>query len=650
MNKKFLTLIVVLLFGLVSVNAQNYSTHQVKEGESVEGIAKHYHVKSSDIYALNPDAKKALKPNTILIIPIGKANPPKTGTETSTPVSSMKIEEVKELQGFKKHKVKRKETLYSLSKKYNVTIDEIKKYNTSLYASNLRKGDKIQIPVFTVKEVEVEKHKTYKVLPKEGKWRIAYKFGISIEELEALNPDMAEVLQAGQEIKVPNIGKEKEKVVDEKYSYYKVLPKEGFYRLKLKLGIEQDALETLNPELKEGGLKAGMILKIPFSETAELVQGEMTQVDLTKTITDFNEKHIALMLPFRLNQVDFDSIPDTKESIEKDPYLDASLDFYTGILVAVDSLKQLGVSLKMDVYDTKRETAAVTRILNENDFENLDAVIGPLTTKPFDVVSKELKMQNVPIVSPIGTNIKLYDNVFQSRPSDDLLKTRIINFVKSDSLPKHIVIIADTKHTTLAEELKREFNVTKIVYSRKNKKGKDENYVLVDDIKNALKPGRNYVFLETQNEGYASNVTSILASLSKKDSEKKGYKITLTTTHFNRAFQGDEVDNSHLSKLNFHFVTPSKSYNDYYNSFVKRYKKRYNITPNMRAVKGFDLMMDTVLRLTTSENLFTSVNTAPLTAYTENKFSYKKKLFGGYYNDAVYLVKYNNLNIVEVKQ
>jgi hypothetical protein len=48
--------------------------------------------------------------------------------------------------------------------------------------------------------------------------------------------------------------------------------------------------------------------------------------------------------------------------------------------------------------------------------------------------------------------------------------------------------------------------------------------------------------------------------------------------------------------------------------------------------------------------LYASINKAPLTEYVENKFAYKKKLFGGYYNDTVYLVKYDDLNIVEVKQ
>lgn len=160
------------------------------------------------------------------------------------------------------------------------------------------------------------------------------------------------------------------------------------------------------------------------------------------------------------------------------------------------------------------------------------------------------------------------------------------------------------------------------------------------------------MFLETKNAGFVSNVTSILASLIQKEDKEKRIEqrdIVLITTNFNKAFEGDEVSNEHLSKLQFHYATTSRSY-DETNSFVKNYKRKYNITPNKRAVKGFDLTMDVALRLVSSDDLFMSVKKAPVTEYVENKFAYKKKMFGGYYNDTVYLVKYHDLTIVEVKQ
>lgn len=640
-------LVLVFVFSFTSVNAQNFSTHNVKEGETVESLAKRYFVTPSDIYKLNPDAKGGLKPNTILIIPISKAEKPKTTTTVT-----------REFQGLKPHRVKRKETLYSLAKMYKVEEADIKKYNTFLYSNPLRKGDKIQIPVYkTIKVVEeVKPTKKYTVLPKEGKWRVAYKFGITLKELEALNPDMGDVLQEGQVLIVPNLDETEEKVIDEqKYSYYKVLPKEGFYRLKLKLDLEQSELEALNPGLAETGLKSGMILKIPFSEdAAPIVGGSVAEkVNLVDSISNSKTQHIAVMLPFRLNRVDFDSVAHTKNSIKSDPYLNASLDFYSGVLVAVDSLKKLGISLKLDVYDTKNSVSEVSNIVRDHNFKNVDAVIGPLTSMCFDKVAASLNADHVPVVSPIGLNLNLRDNVFQSRPSDELLKQKIVNFVKSDTLVYNVLIVSDSKSSDVARDLKNDFPVASTVESRRGKNGKDEFFATRDDISKGLKPGKNYVFLETKNDGFASNVTSILASLIRienAETEQEAVEIILVTTNINSAFESDQINNSHLSKLRFHFATGSLEYNETQMSyFVKTYNRIYKTIPNKRAVKGFDLTMDIGLRLASSKDLYMSTIEAPLTEYVENKFAYKKQRLGGYYNDSAYLVMHDNLTIVKVQ-
>ena len=131
----------------------------------------------------------------------------------------------------------------------------------------------------------------------------------------------------------------------------------------------------------------------------------------------------------------------------------------------------------------------------------------------------------------------------------------------------------------------------------------------------------------------------------------EGTKITLTTTNRNDAFKDEEVSNYHLSNLHFTYPSISKMLNSTTsNSFVNQYKKQYHVSPGKYAIRGFDLTMDVVLRIVTSQDLYQSVSDAPMTSYIENKFSYKKKAFGGYINESVYLVQYNNLEIKEIKQ
>ncbi|WP_425077148.1 LysM peptidoglycan-binding domain-containing protein [Psychroserpens sp. S379A] len=634
--KKLLIFIVVFCCSL-SVMAQDYKTHKVQKGETIEQIAKQYLVTPFDIFALNPDANKGLKPNMVLIIPSSRVKNDPIGEET------------KELIGYKAHKVRRKETLFSISQKYSVEVEDIKKANTSLYSKNLRKGDKIKIPRFKTVVSKVSLNNTikkYTVLPKEGKWRVAYKFGITVPELEALNPNMNEVLQPGDELNVPNISNNEEKPVEEDFNYYTVLKSEGYMALNRKLGVTQDQLEALNPELKEGGLKLGMVLKVPgHIETTNVVR-DVANTNLTANLKNLSAKRLALMLPFSLNKVDVDSVQEAKKMIRANGLLSVSLDFHSGVLMALDSAKALGISTNLKVIDTRNQIAEVSKILEANDFSEYDAVIGPLMPTNLDRVASQLKSDQVPVVSPLTMPKNLYANVFQTIPADELLEQAMINYIKKDSFPRHMVIISDSKHKAISDKLKGEFPSATQIQSRKDKEGKEAYFIYQVDLENVFKTGTNIVFLETDNEGFASNVISMINGLNIDDT-----KIVLMTTKMNKAFEGKEISNYHLSNLEFHYPSPNKTIAvESRNSFVKKYMNTYNVSPNKYAVRGFDLTLDLLLRLASEEDLYQASSSDIETEYVENKFRYSKKMFGGYYNEAVYIVKYDNLTIIEAKQ
>ena len=121
-----------------------------------------------------------------------------------------------------------------------------------------------------------------------------------------------------------------------------------------------------------------------------------------------------------------------------------------------------------------------------------------------------------------------------------------------------------------------------------------------------------------------------------------------------KKFSGKENENSkfaNLASLKFHYPSTYKSVNvDEQNSFVKSYKSKYGIEPNKFAARGFDLTLDVLLRLASDDDLYKASTNAIETQYTENKFRYSKKLNGGYYNEAVYIVKYtSDLTIEEAK-
>ena len=651
---KKLVLILIFIVGLTSsVIAQELIKHKVTQGETIETIAKLYLVTPHDILVLNPDATNGLTVGTTLVIPISKIKDQNPQAET------------KELIGYKTVRVGRKETLYSLSKDYNVPIEDIKKYNTSLYSQPLRKGDKIRIPRYKtiVNQVTVDNTlKTYVVQPHEGKWRIAYKFGMTIPELEALNPNMNEVLQPGDQLVVRNIANDEENEVDETYNYYTVQKSEGFMALNRKLGVTQEQLEALNPGLKESGLKLGMILKVPADVETDLSIEDLDNTNLTRNLINFKTKNIALMLPFRLDRIDIDSVAEAKEAIKNDGFLSLSLDFESGVLIALDSAKQLGISTDLKVFDTENHISQIGNILDRNDFSNYDAVIGPVMPPNVERVASALRSDNVPVVSPFTVPVHLYDNVFQTIPSEDLLEQTIINYVKADTLQKNIVIIADEKHRAVSNRLKEAFPLAKQIFSKKNEDGKDLYYVVWDEIMDQFREGLNLVFLETKNSGFVSNVTSMLNGVNGRnlavddegnvnDDEPLIFDMVLYTTNKSSAFDDEaNVSNIHLSNLMFHYPSPNKAYDTSKpNTFVERYKSIYGVAPSKYATRGFDLTLDILLRLASADDLYSASDDAIETEYVENKFRYGKKFFGGYYNQAVYVVKYQDMTIVEAK-
>lgn len=614
---------------------ETYKTHKVEKGETVYSIAKKYGVSEEAIYQLNPDAKNGITSSSVLIIPAFNG-----GTE-------------KIVSEFKTHKVKRKETLFSISQKYGVTIDDIKKYNKFLYSESLKKGVKLEIPKFekvtisentseTTTEVISETNSSkatqiHEVLPKETFYGIARKYGISVAELKALNPELKEGLPIGTILNVPKTSVIESATIEEtQFDFYEVQPKEGFYRLKVKLGLTEEEIVALNPYAKDG-LKEGMILKIP-REVSEAISMNANKINLENTIVNKQKKKVVVFLPFQLPEIAKDSIDSQKDILKKNRTLRIALDFYSGVLMAADFAKDKGISIDLKVYDSEGSKNALSNILSQNDFSEVDAVIGPLLSKSVEFVAQELKGDNVPVFSPLSNrSIKLTSNLFQTLPDEELLTQQMIQFFKDNYEGKKVILIADSDSKTKQRILDAIPTVTML-------SPREKGFLYVTDIQGKLDTNlENWVILESNNPVLISNVVGILNGMN------TNRNVRLFTTNKNDNFEYDDVSNMHLANLNFTFPSVSKSYNfDEKDAFIVSYENKYGVLPNRFAVRGFDLTYDVLLRLATAESLYDAVEADSETEYVENKFRYDKKLFSGYTNQAFYILKYGEGLKIEV--
>jgi LysM repeat protein len=641
--KHFLIFLGIILFSISSY-AQNLKTHNVKTGETVESIAQLYKISTADIYALNPDAFSGIAIDSELIIPESFLD------RLNSPLAE------REIESYKVHKVRRKETLFSIAQIYNITIQDLKTHNERLRNKKLRSGKKIYIPIF--KENSDPAYNSslqlYTVLAKEGKWRIAYKFGISVPQLEALNPNMGASLNEGQQLNVPNIIiSDKKQIEEDQFGYYIVKATEGFYRLEKKLGLSKELLVSLNPELEIEGLKLGMVLRVPKSSVKDIETALVFTTTLSDSLVDLTVKNIGLLLPFKTKSIDSDSLSLAREQLKRDGYINLSTDFYSGVAIAIDSAKQLGISVNLDVFDTNAKALDVKTILNEADFSKYDLILGPITSKNLELTAQHVLKDNIPVVSPFVNSKKSYSNLFQTIPDLDWMRSKMVSYVKTDTIPHRTLIIYDSKNTSTVTYLKKAFPSASLITSKTDKDGVEQFYLMLEDVQKVLLPGRTIVFLESNNEGFVSNVTSMLNAMNGlttlvDDNETEIQRdILLMTTSKNKAFEGKNVSNYDLSNL--HFQYPAINFNmELPSAFQEKYLIKFGTFPNKYAIRGFDLTMDLLLRLSKFGTLYERA-TDIQTTYIGNKFKYTLQPNGGYKNEAGFILKYDDLEIIKVQ-
>jgi hypothetical protein len=234
------------------------------------------------------------------------------------------------------------------------------------------------------------------------------------------------------------------------------------------------------------------------------------------------------------------------------------------------------------------------------------------------------------------------------------MRSKIVSYVKTDTIPHRTLIIYDSKNSSTATYLKTAFPSASLMTSKTNKDGVEQFYLMLEDVQKVLLPGRTIVFLESNNEGFVSNVTSMLNAMNgltifvDDDNETEIQRdILLMTTFNNRAFEGQNVSNYDLSNL--HFQYPAYNYNmELPSAFQEKYLNNFGTFPNKYAIRGFDLTMDLLLRLSKFGTLYESASDIQ-TSYIGNKFKYTLQPNGGYKNEAGFILKYDDLEIIKVQ-
>ena len=639
----FAICVTVLWFNYSAIAQVKTITHKVGKGETINEIAQKYNITPYDIYQLNPDAQAGLKPKSILLIPsVSIKQALSVADKTST--------------GAIKHEVLPKETLYGIEKKYAISDQALKQANPFLEKDGLQIGQMLTIPSSgNQKNATVAPEKTvhHSVLPKETKYSIAKQYGITIEEIDRKNPEVVANLPEGYKLLIKGeavkadlsevIAESKKEIVISnpvkviETSNYAVKPKETLYGLSKMFGITQAELIALNPFLSQG-LVEGMVLKVP--KTATVIEDSKKEyTELTKTKTT-NRKKLILLLPFNIAKIEGDTLNSTAKRLKKDKFLNMTLDFYAGALVAIDSAKVLGINVDVSIFDSQetKNSSAINSIIRDNNLQDSDVVIGPFYQSNVEKAAELLLPNQVAIISPLSKDPGVsYPNIFQSIPSPDAVKNTMFNYMRSKG--GNMIAVVDKKKGSIIQYIKD--NHTDVQFSALTTNGG----VSAENLKSLfVKDKTNYVVMETANTGMIkATVAAMLSAMS-------SYKVQLVILEPNETLDTDEVSITNLAKLNLMYPSVNRE-NETPEAliFEKEFKKRNKIDPTVFATRGFDLTFDTMLRLSQDKKYQDTVENA-VTEQVDNKFEFYKKEGGGYANKGIYILYYDtDLTIKEAK-
>lgn len=576
---------IILLFGfclftfLVACGQQKkFISYTVQNGESVREIAKRYDVKSRTILRLNPGLKRKPKANTVILIP-----------NVNYSEEEEKARAEAEILSSQNHIVQPKETLYGISKQYNVSIESISELNPSILIHGLKIGMVLEIPkdkMLTPEEVKQNEHDYW----------------------------------------------------TEHFVLHTVIKDDTVYNLTHHYNVSKEELLALNPALVEG-LKLGVILKIKKKITKDELKkfNELVFLDsiVTKETID-----VAMLLPFKFSKNDTLS----KELLftNKNNLVSIVTDFYLGATIAIDSLKRQGVSINLEIYDTENNTDTIKSILKTKKLENKDVVFGPVFSKHVNRVARELK--NIPVVFPFYSgkqNTFVQDNIVKTVTSKDLLKENVLIHFSEIYNSEQIILVGD-------EELgsRKEFKEIEKFLKAHNDSVKTITFLQPENgyiskerfVQSVDTLGVNWVILATNDKIVTADVINSLKSIP-NNAEVKLFA-------FEKADNFDKVNNNMLADMNFVYASSGVLVDSIpeVSSFYAQYVRKNKSYPSEYASKGFDVVYDILIRMATNDSLNLSASfDNGISKRVRNSFNYQQKAYGEpAYNTAVYLTKYND--------
>lgn len=634
---------IFILSGLITfLGVLAQKTHTVVKGDNPYNISKKYGMSIDELLTLNPKNKEGkLAIGDVLFINKATKSPVETAIKSKTTSANGKII------------LQPKQTIYGITKQYQISEAELRRLNPELDAQmkignevilplqNIQKFGGTQVAVVTKTEevkanIPAEKNaeiaevkntvdkNSYEIQPKDNYYKLTRKFKLTQDELFALNPGLeAKGLQPGATIKISGGSAKNSEPVQtptsktasapsentystisssDEYVTYTVQAGDTVFGILNKFGATLDDLLTLNPNLSQG-LKTGMVLKIK-------------KLDAGYQKKPGDALNVVLMLPFGF---------DTNDA----KYRTLALDFLSGAKLAIERNVAKGQQLDIKIIDAGNEGSFKNSLTQINQ-NNTDLIIGPFFKSGVLQVLDYVKGNKIPVVAPFANSEDLlkFDNLILVETNELVYADRIVKEVKEVFSDQKIYIVAD------ADKSKANYLKTNL-----EKELKNPSVILVNSAQDIqfdknMMTGQNapiISILANDENSVGDGFANQLIALSKEEKNLKSFSM-----YYSPIFDKKQDE---LGQANLVYLMDRKinTEGDFEKEILDAYKAKYCKTPSKYSVIGFDIVNDMLSRENKKGEIFKQISKVQTQLAT--KFEFEKSKSGSYVNKGYRVVR-----------